>query len=105
MAEATQRYHTLRETALARFLARKAVKAQWRAQGRRRDYCVKELTEAGDDYLRDHPQLLVEAKVMVAALDKEHRAELERIAQKRKARNHLRILVHNSGSKLEVEKC
>jgi hypothetical protein len=85
MTEATRLYHTIKEMALARFLARKAVKAQWRAQGRKLfDYGAKELTETGECYLREHPELLVEAKAMEGALNEKHRAVLERIAQERK---------------------
>jgi hypothetical protein len=47
---------------LARWLAQKAVKAEWKAQGRKVQYIdAKDLIEAGNVYLVTHPELMKEA--------------------------------------------
>jgi hypothetical protein len=60
------------EIATARWMARKAVKAQWRDEGRKRDYRAHDLAIAGDDYLSGHPELLARAKLRTSAQKPNH---------------------------------
>jgi hypothetical protein len=53
------------EMTLAHWLARKAIKAQWRAQGLR-PYEASELAKAARAYLDDHPELVEQAKATLA---------------------------------------
>jgi hypothetical protein len=74
MAEANQAYHkrnlssevtaripavTGSEMTLARYYAKQAVKAQWRAAGLKlQDFKTSELAQAANDYLDNHPELI-----------------------------------------------
>jgi len=75
MDEANPRLHSAHVFTLARWLARKAVKAEWRDQGLRLQSIEPgELNSAAAAYLEEHRgDLFAQA-----------RAYLERIAQKRK---------------------
>ncbi len=56
---------------LARWLARKAVRGEWRSQGRRLAHVpLAELTHAARAYLASHPELIEEARVRCAELSK-----------------------------------
>lgn len=51
---------------LAHQAARKAVKRQFQAQGLKVSHiAAREITAAANDYLRDHPELIAEARVVV----------------------------------------
>jgi hypothetical protein len=74
MAKANQAYHkrnlcsevtaripavTGSEMTLARYYAKQAVKAQWRAAGLKpQDFETSKLTRAADGYLTNHPELI-----------------------------------------------
>jgi hypothetical protein len=75
MDEANPRLHIAHVFTLARWLARKAVKAEWRAQGLRlQSFQPKELNMAAATYLDQHRDDLVTQAC----------AYLERFAQKRR---------------------
>ncbi len=53
-------------TVIARQAARKAVKRQFQAQGLKVSHiAAREITAAANDYLRDHPELIAKAGVIV----------------------------------------
>ena len=52
---------------MARFLARRAIRAQWRAQGIKVDLVASsELAKAAMAYLAEHPELMDKARVWLA---------------------------------------
>jgi hypothetical protein len=67
--EAAERYWPSIRTgdplSAVRFVARQLIRDEWRRQGRKNDYSAKELTEAADEYLRKHPELIAEARKRV----------------------------------------
>jgi hypothetical protein len=68
MAKATSSYGS--EMVLARWLAKKAVVEQCRAQGLRPwwDCEAKDITKTANIYLQDHPELFDEAKVLAVRI-------------------------------------
>ncbi len=55
---------------LARFMARKAIRARWRTEGRKLSTVpVAELTHAAAAYLANHPELIEEARARCAKLE------------------------------------
>ena len=100
MAEATQAYHKrdlnsgVAIARLARQAARKAVKCQLQAQGiKPLSFSMREIIVTADAYLRDHPELIAEAR--------QRCAKFESDAQALKARKSKTSAVQISGSKLE----
>ena len=71
MAEAARRYMISR-FAMARYISRRAVEAEIRRQGLKlQTFSCKELMGRADEYLKQHPELIDQARVTIAALEQE----------------------------------
>jgi hypothetical protein len=69
---------------LARYFAKRAIKAQWQKEGLEPQYCdACDLTRAATAYLSEHPDLIQEAERALAECS--HFAKLVTPAQRRKA--------------------
>jgi hypothetical protein len=68
---------------IARYLAKRAVKAEWRAEGRKVQYIdIREITAASNQYLREHKAELMKEAWEHPALVRHRQRERQRLAQR-----------------------
>jgi hypothetical protein len=68
---------------IARYLARKTVRAEWKAQGRKVQYInIRELTQASDLYLREHKAELMKQAWKHPAVVRHRQQQRQRLAQR-----------------------
>jgi 4-alpha-glucanotransferase len=68
---------------IARYLAKRAIKDEWRAQGRKVQYInIRELTQASDSYLREHKAKLMKEAWKHPALVRHRQQQGQRLTQR-----------------------
>jgi hypothetical protein len=99
MAKAKQ-HDPVRETiVMARYISRMAVKDEISRKGLKlREYSAKQITELGDEYLRDHRDVVMK-QALAWTWEREVVAALRHYAQKLKARKSMASAVQISGAK------
>jgi hypothetical protein len=83
VSEATMRTSMQQLITIARYLARKTVRAEWKAQGRKVQYInIRELTQASDLYLREHKAELMKQAWKHPAVVRHRQQQRQRLAQR-----------------------
>jgi hypothetical protein len=68
---------------IARYLARKAIRAEWKAEGRKVQYIdIRELTQASNFYLREHKAELMKQAWKHPAVIRHRQQQGQRLAQR-----------------------
>jgi len=70
MDEAARRLHSAHVLTLARWLAQKAVKADWRSMGLKVcNFRSVDIARAADEWLEGHPELFEQARLLCAQIN------------------------------------